>query len=103
MLVGITLAELRYGADLRKSRRLHGIIDAFVSAVQVMPLDASAGYRFGTLAATLVRRATRIGEFDALIAAHALAENLTSVTDNTKHFARVPGLRIENWVGKRDV
>ncbi|WP_436626177.1 PIN domain-containing protein [Sorangium sp. So ce136] len=49
------------------------------------------------VAATLVRQGTPIGEFDALIAAHALALDLTLVTNNTKHFSRVDGLRIDNW------
>jgi len=94
----ITLAELRYGADHRGSRKLHGIIDAFVSGVMVVPFEEAAASRFGSVGATLVREGTPIGDFDAMIAAHALALDVTLVTNNTKHFSRVHGLRIDNWV-----
>ncbi|WP_438025387.1 type II toxin-antitoxin system VapC family toxin [Sorangium sp. So ce233] len=94
----ITLAELRYGADRRSSRKLHAIIDAFAAGVTVVSFDEAAAARFGTVAASLVRQGTTIGDFDALIAAHALSLDLTLVTNNTKHFSRVDGLRIDNWV-----
>jgi tRNA(fMet)-specific endonuclease VapC len=46
----------------------------------------------------LAGQGTPIGEFDTLIAAHALAARLTLVTNNTKHFARVTGLKTQNWI-----
>lgn len=94
----ITLAELAFGAAHRKSRKLHGLIDRFVSSVQVIPFDASAALRFGEIAAGLARAGSPIGDFDTLIAAHALSCNLIMVTNNLKHFGSVPGLRVENWL-----
>jgi tRNA(fMet)-specific endonuclease VapC len=94
----ITLAELRYGADMKRSRKLHGLIDTFVEAITVLPFDRTAADRFGPVATALAGQRTPIGEFDTLIAAHALAVRLTLVTNNTKHFARVAGLRTENWI-----
>ena len=94
----ITLAELRYGAEMRRSRKLHALIDAFVEAITVLPFDRTAADRFGPVAASLAGQGTPIGEFDTLIAAHALAVRLTLVTNNTKHFERVAGLRTENWI-----
>lgn len=93
----VTLAELRYGADHRQSKKLHGLIDTFTASVVVMPFDEAAGTAFGSTAADLTRAGTPIGELDTMIAAHALSLDLTLVTNNTKHFSRVPGLRIENW------
>lgn len=93
----ITLAELRYGADHRRSRKIHGVIDAFAASVAVVPFDEAAASRFGAVAAAFVREGTPIGEYDALIAAHAISLGVTLVTNNTKHFGRVHGLRIENW------
>ena len=61
----ITLSELRYGADRRNSRKLHGIIDAFAVAVTVVSFDEEAAARFGSVAAALVRQDTPIGDFDA--------------------------------------
>ena len=94
----ITLAELRYGADRRASKKLHRLIDVFVRGVSVEPFDAAAATRFGRLAAALVDAGMPIGNFDALIAAHSLALRTVLVTNNTKHFSHVRGLRIENWV-----
>ena len=94
----VTLAELRYGADMRRSRKLHGLIDTFVEAIVVRSFDQTAADRFGTVATSLARQGVPIGEFDTLIAAHALATRLTLVTNNTQHFSRVVGLTTENWI-----
>ena len=94
----ITLAELRYGADLKRSRRLHDLIGAFVHSVAVLPFDEAAAESFGALAATLRGRGATIGGFDTLIAAHALAASVTLVTGKVRHFGRVPGLTMVTWV-----
>ena len=93
----ITVAELRYGASRRNSAKLHQMIDAFISNVAVMPFDEVCAARFGELASDLAAQGLPIGQFDALIAAHALTLKLTLVTNNTKHFARVHGLNVVNW------
>lgn len=94
----ITLAELRFGADAKGSRKLHGLIDTFVLSVAVLPFDRAAADRFGPVANALARRGEPIGTFDTLIAAHALSLGLTLVTNNAKHFQRVAGLKTANWV-----
>jgi tRNA(fMet)-specific endonuclease VapC len=94
----ITLAELRFGAEAKRSRKLHGLIDAFAESVPAVPFDSEAAGRFGSVAATLSRAGTPIGVVDTLIAAHALALGLTLVSNNTQHFKRVSGLKLENWV-----
>ncbi len=93
----ITLAELRYGAEARRSRKLHRLISTFVETIEVVAFDQSAAGRFATVAAGLARRGEPIGTFDTLMAAHALSLRRTFVTNNTKHFARVVGLETENW------
>jgi tRNA(fMet)-specific endonuclease VapC len=93
----ITLAELRFGAEHRRSKKLHALIDTFIRSVKVEPWSEVVATKFGALAAALVRAGTPIGDFDAMIAAHALALDLTVVTNNTKHFSKVPGLRLDNW------
>ncbi len=55
-------------------------------------------HSFGTVASELADRGSPIGEYDALIAAHAVALELTLVTNNVKHFSRVAGLVVENWL-----
>jgi tRNA(fMet)-specific endonuclease VapC len=55
---------------------------------------------YGRIKAALERRGTRIEDFDAAIAAHALALGATLVTANRIHMARVPGLRLEDWTAR---
>ncbi len=93
----ITLAELRYGAEMRQSRKLHELVDTFASSVAVLPFHDDAAKAFGTVSRRLARAGTPIGGFDALIAAHALASGCILVTHNTRHFARVAGLKTEDW------
>ena len=94
----ITVAELRFGAEARRSRKIHAAIDGFVSGVQVLAFDDVAAARFGAVAAALAAGGVPIGQMDTLIAAHSLAAGATLVTNNVKHFSRVPGLAVENWV-----
>lgn len=93
----LTLAELRFGAERRRSRRLHKIIDVFIASVEVAPFDASCSAAFGRIQAALEAKGTPIGTLDTLIASHALALNVTLVSNNLKHFSKVRGLRVVNW------
>jgi tRNA(fMet)-specific endonuclease VapC len=93
----ITVAELRYGAHRKKSKRLHASIDAFTNAIEVLSFDEAAAVEFGRIGAALAERGAPIGEMDVLIAAHAVALKRTLVTNNVRHFARVAGLAIESW------
>ena len=94
----ITLSELRYGAERRNSQKLHELISAFTTNIAVKPFDNTCADHFGRIASELARRGSPIGEFDALIAAHATALEVTLITNNVKHFARVAGLFVDNWV-----
>ena len=94
----ITLAELRFGAEAKRSRKLHALIDTFADAVDVAPFDQAAADRFAAVATSLARRGQPIGTFDTLMAAQALALKVTFVTNNLKHFERVVGLKTESWV-----
>jgi tRNA(fMet)-specific endonuclease VapC len=97
-LSAISLAELRFGADKRRSKRLHGLIETFIATVEVVPFDVAASAAFGRLCAALELRGAPIGVIDTLIAAHALSLGLTLVTGNTKHFARIRELKTVNWL-----
>src|ERR1700693_3397724 len=78
----ITLAELRYGAEARRSRKLHRLISTFVEAIEIMSFDQPPADRFAAVAAALARRGEPIGTLDTLMAAHALSRRLTFVTNN---------------------
>ncbi|MGE0455883.1 MAG: type II toxin-antitoxin system VapC family toxin [Vicinamibacteria bacterium] len=93
----ITLAELRFGAERKKSQKLRKAIRSFVKDLTVLPFDEAAAERFAEVAAGLAGKGSPIGILDTLVAAQALSRGLTVVTNNTRHFRRVPGLRVENW------
>ena len=94
----ISAAELRFGAHKRGSRKLHQLIDGFLAPVVEVPFDSAAADRYGELAAELQKRGEEIGMADAMIAAHALEIGVILVTHNRRHFSRVDGLEIEDWV-----
>jgi tRNA(fMet)-specific endonuclease VapC len=94
----ITLAELGFGAESKKSQKLRRAIRSFISDVAVVPFDEAAAERFAVVAAGLARAGTPIGVLDTLVAAQALSLGLTVVTNNTRHFSRVQGLKVENWL-----
>ena len=94
----ITLAELRFGAEARRSRRLHDLISTFVASVEAVAFDQRAAEQFAIVATALARRGSPIGTFDTLIAAHALSLGLTFVTNNIRHFGRIPRLTTETWL-----
>lgn len=101
VLSAISLAEIRYGACKRRSVKLDAMIGLFMDLVEVRSFTSAAAERYAAIRATLEARGQLIGDMDMLIAAAALAEGLTLVTNNTAHFSRIPGLLIENWVVRR--
>ena len=95
------LAEIAFGIDrLPRSKRRASLQARFELISAELPraewTDA-VSQMFGRIKATLQRRGTRIEDFDAAIAAHALALEATLVTANRAHMIRVPGLRVEDW------
>ena len=95
----ITYMELVYGAERSSNpdRNLTSL-EGFVARMDVLPLDDSAAAHAGQIRAELARLGMPIGPYDQLIAGHARSQGLVLVTNNEKEFARVPGLRTENWV-----
>ena len=66
--------------------------------LEILDFNANSTIVYGRIRTDLERKGTPIGSLDTLIAAHALSQKLTLITNNTKEFKRVPGLKIENWV-----
>lgn len=94
----IVVAELRYGAAKKASPRLSRQLEAVLGVIETLPFEAPADERYGDLRVALERAGTPIGANDLLIAAQALALDMVLVTDNTREFKRVRGLRVENWL-----
>lgn len=97
----ITLGELVYGAQRSPERStvlLERIDTLIPQQLPVLPFDESAAHRFGSLRAELERAGKAIGEADMRIASIALAHGLTVITANVRHFQRVAGLDVEDWL-----
>ena len=98
-LSSITLAKLRFGVEQSQRRDSTQVkLDRVIAALQVVPFEDRAARAYGSVRALLQAAGKPIGPLDTLIAAHALCQSLTLVTNHTGEFSRVPGLRIENWI-----
>ena len=95
----ITYSEMRFGAiSSRASPKVTGMVDAFVQRLDaILPWDAAAVDETARLRAHLAAQGTPIGNNDAAIAGHALIASCVLVTNNTREFARVPHLTLEDW------
>jgi tRNA(fMet)-specific endonuclease VapC len=94
----VTESELRYGAEKSAAPgKNHHQLDHFLLSFPVLPYGSACARHYGEIRRHLEKSGTPIGSMDLLIAAHARAEKLTLVTHNTREFARVPGLLIEDW------
>ncbi len=95
----ITYAELIHGIEKSQAKERNRIaLMVLLSEIQIMPFDDLAAQVYGVLKTELQKKRTPIGSMDTLIAAHAKALDLILVTNNTREFARVEGLMLEDWV-----
>jgi tRNA(fMet)-specific endonuclease VapC len=94
----IVAAELRFGTTKKASPRLSAQVKAVLGAIDTLPLDCPADEIYGSIRTQLELAGTSIRGNDLLIAAQAIVLDHTLVTDNDKEFARIDGLRVENWL-----
>ena len=90
--------ELRFGAVKSGSSRLIQQLERILEVLPVLPLEPPADQHYAAIRTHLEQAGTSIDPNDLLIAAHALALDLTLVTANTREFERVPNLSLENWL-----
>ena len=93
----MTASELFWGVRKSGSARNLQALEKFLAPLTVADYDLAAARVYGQLRAALERKGTPIGPLDMQIAAHALALDITLVTNNLREFKRVPGLKLENW------
>lgn len=98
----ITIFELRFGAENSDNpAKSHRAVDKFLNGLSIIPIFGSV-----RLYAKEKVRLRRIGkpvhdEFDLLIGVTAIQNKLTLVTDNTKDFEKLDGIKIENWFKRK--
>ena len=94
----VTWGELVFGAERsQQTERNLADIEAMASRLEILPLDSNAATHFGQVRAELYSVGKPIGPYDMMIAGHARALGLILVTNNTREFEHVRGIRIENW------
>lgn len=96
----ISVAELLHGVEKseRPEQNLE-VVEDFLSRLEVLDYNINAAAHYGDIRANLEKKGTPIGVNDLHIAAHARSDGMVLVTNNTREFERVEGLRIENWLG----
>ena len=96
----INVSEIYYGASRtgRGSELIKAYEEHVFSRLTVLPFDLESGKIFGRLKATLEKRGLARSEPDLRIAAIALQNRLTVITGNVRHFSKIPGLPVENWL-----
>ena len=94
----ITLAELVYGAEKsQQPTKNHKLIEELIELVAVLPLY-SAIYLYGKEKARLSALGTMISDFDLLIGATAVENELIMFTENITEFERIKDIKIQNWI-----
>lgn len=99
-LCSVVTAELAFAVAKSDSARNRQALEMFLAPLTVLLFDEAAACAYGDLQAELERLGTLIGSLDTLIAAHALSQQALVGTNNTREFAKVPGLHVDNWVGE---
>jgi tRNA(fMet)-specific endonuclease VapC len=95
----ITLCEMEYGVQKSAHQAQNRMALAeFLVSLEIVPFHDDAAIKYGEIRALLEKQGNIIGAFDMLIAAQALALDVILVTNNTREFKRIQGLKIENWV-----
>ena len=97
----LTLAEALFGARKKNSQRLESLVGMFRELFPVVPWSENAAEAYALIRTQLETSGSPIGEMDMLIAASAIAGGYVLVTNNIRHFQRIQGLAIENWVASR--
>lgn len=95
----VTVAELAFGIAKSTRADSRAKLEKFLSKFPILDWDLDAAWVYGNVRKTLEVKGERIGERDLLLACQALALGATMVTNNTREFERVEGLKLENWVG----
>ena len=96
----ITIGEVYYGimkvSD--KTKLLKLFEDVLLPRATILSFDFSAAKKYGEIRSLLEKQGTPLAHADLQIASIALSMNMTLITGNLKHFQRVPGLAVENWL-----
>ena len=93
----MTLAELKFGVEKsEKPEKNKKALDNFLTGIQVLPIFHSLDL-YAKEKARLQKVGTPVDDFDLLIGVTSVTHKLTMVTNNTNHFKRISGIKLEDW------
>lgn len=95
----VTYQEMQYGLLGKKASPKHAVlVEEFLKRVDaILPFDKAAADAAINVKRDLMQKGTPIGNNDTAIAGHAMATGCILVTNNTREFQRVSGLKLEDW------
>ena len=98
-VTAVSVGELMHGT-FRSSNVDENLakLGVLLASVTILPYDGTAARRFGRIKAELERVGNTLHDLDLQVASIALAQDAPLVTHNQRHFRRVPGLVIEDWL-----
>ncbi len=100
-ITSITCAELLFGANKKESEAIKNKVNLFISKVSIINFEENAAIEYAKIRYNLEKQGLPIGNMDILIASCVLSEDATLVTNNEKHFSKIHGLKIENWMSPK--
>jgi tRNA(fMet)-specific endonuclease VapC len=93
----LTAAELRFGAQKAGRPALTELVEEYLERIAILDWTSEITVPYARIRSELEHSGKPIGNMDLLIAAHAVSQGMTLVTNNLKHFVNVPGLQVEVW------
>ncbi|MUO81142.1 PIN domain-containing protein [Agrobacterium vitis] len=97
-LSAIVVSELYFGIQKHESERLRRGVETFLNNVEIAAFEGHAAHHYTCIRNALAKAGEMIGPNDLFIAAHALSLDMVLVTNNSREFSRVSGLKLENWL-----
>lgn len=93
----MTAAELRFGIEKSGRAELVDIVEAFLERLTVLDWTDEVTHHYARIRCAVERAGKPVGNMDLLIAAHAISQHATLVTNNLQHFSHIPGLKVHVW------
>jgi len=93
----ITLAELKFGVEnSERKKKNKEALDIFINGIKIVPIYNSLDF-YAIEKARLRKKGNTVDDFDLLIGASAVSNNMIFVTNNIKHFKNIENIEIQDW------
>ena len=94
----ITVAELKFGVENSKQKKKNReVLDIFLNGIKIVPIFNALDF-YAVEKSRLRKKGKTVDDFDLLIGASAVSNNMILITNNIKHFKNIKDIKIENWI-----